>query len=389
MTVREDPYLSAYLRKPRIPDTVVVPGTGDQSKTMLPPRRRPRVPKDLDAGPLEAEVQSFALHMAAEGKARTIRTYTEAVRWFAAACILPETGKRRWEEVDKADLRRWTVRLLGEYSTAYAGNQFRAVRRFLRWLAIEDDRPDPVKGLRAPAVKVSLVPVFTSGGLSALRRACQGRGFAARRDAAILAVFEATGIRLSELAGIRYDPGDPAHGDLDLYGRQIRVFGKGGKPRIVTISYEAARSLDRYLRARVKHPQAGRPELWLGVNGRGPLTAAGIYQMVVRRGEQAGVAVYPQRFRHHFSHTWLDRGGAPGDLMELNGWSSPQMLTWYGASARGARARRHYDRIMTGPDSPKGYTWWAGRSSASSLPFRGWHHRRSQALRWNRRQEGG
>ena len=75
MSVREDPYLSAYLRKPRIPDTVVVPGTRDQSEIMLPPLRRPRVPKDLDAGPLEAEVQSFALHMGAEGKApRTIRT---------------------------------------------------------------------------------------------------------------------------------------------------------------------------------------------------------------------------------------------------------------------------------------------------------------------------
>jgi site-specific recombinase XerD len=251
--------------------------------------------------------------------------------------------------VDKADVRRWTVWLLGEYSTAYAGNQFRAVRRFLRWLAIEDDRPDPVKGLRAPRVKVSLVPVFTSGELSALRRACQGRGFADRRDAAVLAVFEATGIRLSELAGIRYCPGDPERGDLNLYGREIRVFGKGGTPRIVPVSYAAARSLDRYLRARARHPQAGHPELWLGADGRGPLTSAGIYQLVARRGEPAGVAAYPQRFRHHFSHTWLDRGGAPGDLMELNGWSCPQMLTWYGASARGARARRNYDRIMNSP----------------------------------------
>jgi hypothetical protein len=86
MSIPVDPYLAAYLRKPRIPDTVVVPDTGDQSRTMLPPRRRPRVRKDLDAGPLETEIQSFALHMAAEGKApRTIRTYTEAVRWFAAA----------------------------------------------------------------------------------------------------------------------------------------------------------------------------------------------------------------------------------------------------------------------------------------------------------------
>lgn len=47
-----------------------------------------------------------------------------------------------------------------------------------------------------------------------------------------------------------------------------------------------------------------------------------------------------------FSHTWLDRGGAEGDLMELNGWTSPQMLRRYGASARSARARRSYDRIM-------------------------------------------
>ena len=52
------------------------------------------------------------------------------------------------------------------------------------------------------------------------------------------------------------------------------------------------------------------------------------------------MAVYPHRFRHHFSHTSLDRGGAEGDLMELNGWTSPQMLRRYGASARSARARR-------------------------------------------------
>jgi len=44
--------------------------------------------------------------------------------------------------------------------------------------------------------------------------------------------------------------------------------------------------------------------------------------------------------------TSLDHGGAEGDLMELNGWTSPQMLWLYGASARSARARRTYDRIM-------------------------------------------
>jgi len=336
-----------YARKRYFPGTVSGQVTADERKTTVTPQRHPPVPKRLDAGPFEAEVVSFRLHLAAEGKAgRTLHTYTGAVRWFAAGHLLRETDKTRWEQVGRQDLQRWTVRLLGEYSTAYASNQFRAVRRFLRWLAVEEDRPDPVAGLRAPTARPRLVPVFSSEELSALRRACQGRSFAARRDTAIIEVLLATGVRRSEVAGIRCDPGEPARGDLNLAGREIRVRGKGGRERIVKISYQAARAVDRYLRVRARHPLAGRPELWLGTGGRGPVTPDGIYQIVVKAGKRAGVAVYPHRFRHHFSHTWLDRGGDGGDLMELNGWTSPQMLEWYGGSARGARARRSYDRIM-------------------------------------------
>ena len=69
-----------------------------------------------------------------------------------------------------------------------------------------------------------------------------------------------------------------------------------------------------------------------GYGNREPLTAAGICQMTARRGRQCGVDAFPHRFRHHFSHTWLDRGGPEGDLMELNGWTSPEMLRRYGAA---------------------------------------------------------
>jgi integrase/recombinase XerD len=200
--------------------------------------------------------------------------------------------------------------------------------------------------LHPPKVTDKLVPVFTSGELSALQKTCAGRTFAQRRDAAIIAVFRATGIRLAELAAIHYDPDDTHRSDIDLWQREITVWGKAGKPRIVRFSHPAAQTLDRYLRVRARHAQAWRPQLWLGVNNRGPLTPSGIYQIITRRGHQAGVVVYPHRFRHHFSHTWLDRGGPEGDLMELNGWSSPQMLRRYGASARSARARRTYDRVM-------------------------------------------
>ena len=59
--------------------------------------------------------------------------------------------------------------------------------------------------------------------------------------------------------------------------------------------------------------------------------------MTARRGRQADVTAFPHRFRHHFSHTWLDCGGPEGDLMELNRWTLPQMLRRYGASAHRAR----------------------------------------------------
>jgi site-specific recombinase XerD len=328
-------------------------GTADpaeQSKTMAVPRpcwRLPGRPRQLDAGPLEPMIGSVALHLAAEGKAaRTVEGYTSAVRWFAASYLLGQSGKTRWEQVDAQDIQRWMTQLLDRYSGAYASIQFRALRKFFKWQAGEEQLPDPMARLRAPKVTVTAVPVFTSVELSELEKACRGRSFAARRDAAIIAVFTATGIRLSELAGIRYHPGDPARSDLDLQAREIRIAGKAGKPRTVKIGHQAARSLDRYLRARARHTQAHRPQLWLGASNRGPLTPTGIYQIVARRGRQCGVTAYPHRFRHHFSHTWLDRGGAERDLMELNGWTSPQMLTRYGASARGARARRSYDRIM-------------------------------------------
>ena len=305
---------------------------------MSTPRPHSRQPKQLDAGIFQAEISSFALRLAAEGKAaKTIQTYTEAVQWFAATRL---PGLTDWEQVSSQDVQRWMAWLLDRYRSAYASNQYRALQQFFKWLAAEDQLPDPIAGLQPPRVSQKLVPVFTSQELRRLEQACAGRSFAQRRDTAIIAVFTATRIRLSELAGLRCS-------EVDLWQREITVRGKGGKDRIVKIGHQAARSLDRYQRARTRHAQAWRPQLWLGAGNREPLTAAGIYQMIARRGRQCGLSLYPHRFRHHFSHTWLDCGGPEGDLMELNGWTSPQMLARYGASARSVRARRTYDRIMT------------------------------------------
>jgi len=158
-------------------------------------------------------------------------------------------------------VRRWMVWLLGLYSDAYASNQYRVLQQFFKWLGEEEELPDPMARVHPPAVTEKLVPVFTSEELLKLEKACQGRSFAQRRDAAIIAVFQATGIRAAELAGIRYDARDPQASDAGVAALVVA-----------------------------------------GVNNRGPLTSNGIYQMVARRGRQCGVVVHPHRFRHHFSH---------------------------------------------------------------------------------------
>jgi integrase/recombinase XerD len=278
-----------------------VPGPGVENKTSVLRRQAVHRPKQLAAGPFAADVASFRLHLAAENKAAgTVRTYTEAALWFAAAHLLRETGKTSWHEVDAKDVQRWTVRLLATYSDAYARNQFRGLQQFFRWLAAEDGIPDPMARLRPPKEARKPVPCFTSVELSRLAKACRGSSFDERRDAAIIAVFLATGIRLAEMAGIGYHPDDPCRSDVDPAAREVTVRGKGGRERTVKLSREAARRLDRYLRIRSRHQLAWRPELWLGEGTRGPLDRSGVYQLVVRRGQECGVLLYPHRFRHHF-----------------------------------------------------------------------------------------
>jgi hypothetical protein len=123
----------------------------EQSKTMTALRRRARSakqPRQLDAGPLEPLIGSFALHLAAEGKAaRTVQGYTSAVRWFAVGYLAGQPGKTSWEQVDAQDIQQWTAQLLDRYSGAYASIQFRALRQFFKWRAAVEESPDPMARL--------------------------------------------------------------------------------------------------------------------------------------------------------------------------------------------------------------------------------------------------
>lgn len=301
---------------------------------------RPRIPLP-DAGPFAPWIASFSIHLRSERKEpSTVRGYTEAATRLAG-WLLAETAVRDWSDVDKEHIKRYQV-WMGEtvgYSLGHQANQYRCLQQFWRWWSDEEEAPNPMLGIKAPPTEGKLIPVLTVEQLVTLIRDAESKkDFEHRRDAAILRLFASSGARLSEIANLTLE-------DVDLGDRTAFVRGKGRKERHVKFDHKATQALDRYIRTRASHKAAHLPALWLGVRRLVGMTPSGVYQVITRRGERLGIELHPHMFRHTFSHAWLDSGGAEGDLMELNGWTSPQMLRRYGASARKARAQRAYDRV--------------------------------------------
>lgn len=103
-------------------------------------------------------------------------------------------------------------------------------------------------------------------------------------------------------------------------GRRPRP-GKGRQGPLTSDGPTTLKAVDTYLRARARHPEAHRRELWLG--GRGKLTGSGIRQMLKRRSRRAGISeVHPHLLRRYFAHTFLAGSGQESDLMRLAAWSS-------------------------------------------------------------------
>jgi site-specific recombinase XerD len=289
-------------------------------------------------------IDSFRLYLrAANASHHTVSRYTDAAGWLAGWLAPQHPKLGDWDAVTHQHVQAFLAYLADEgYSRKYMHNIGAALQRFWRWWAEEEAQPDPMAKVRVPAApKLGEVqpPVLEIAQLAALLKDAEAeRDFESRRDAAIIRLFASTGMRLSELTLLNLD-------QVRKDDREATVVGKGGRVRTVKYDHRCALALDRYLRMRSKHQHAYLPGLWLSVRRKMSMTPSGVRQMIERRGMKLGLHIHPHLFRHTFAHNWLDNGGAEGDLQELAGWESSQMLRHYGRSARSARAKRAYDRV--------------------------------------------
>jgi site-specific recombinase XerD len=313
-----------------------------------------RIGTPASAGPpLAAFVTSWQLALEAAAKSqRTVRSYTDSVKALHAFLI----GQHMPADVEGVGAEHLRAFLLAEErrtSAVSAAVHFRNLRVFFGWLASEEERsnPNPMDRIEGPKVNKKAKTFFSNDELARLLKTCQGSSFADRRDTAILRVLIDTGLRVSGLANLHYDPDDESHNDVFLTQRKLRIRLKGGDETWVPIGKKAAAAMDRYIRVRARHAQSSSPWLWLGVQGHNTahMTDSGIRDMVGRRGEQAGIQnVHPHRFRRSFADKWLEAGGSTDDLMHITGWKTYDMVREY-TEARGvARAHQAHARLSPG-----------------------------------------
>jgi integrase/recombinase XerC len=268
-------------------------------------------------------LKDFLQHLRRRDVSRhTVTAYDNDIATF-----LKHTSHIRQKPVDElvpADVDAFAIRaFLGELhkqriSATSSARKLSAIRTFVKFLRREDLIEDDPSSLVAAPKRPETIPAhLTIDEMSKLLEMPDASNPLGRRDRAILELFYASGLRLSELVGLDIE-------DVNVSGRMVRVTGKGKKQRLVPFNTSTGDAIRSYLTDRSsltsKASRGMSAPLFLNYRG-GRLSTRSVDRLVRRYVALCGAkfGISPHALRHSFATHLLANGADLRAIQELLG----------------------------------------------------------------------
>jgi integrase/recombinase XerC len=259
-------------------------------------------------------IERFMTHLTLERRvsAHTGFAYRRDLERLAVFC--ERRGVADWGTLDSLQLRAFAAaEHAGGLAPRSIQRRLSAVRTFFGFMQREGAATrNPAHEVRAPKAKQRLPTTLDADQMSGLLdvRALE---VLAVRDKAMMELFYSSGLRLSELTGLRLAA-------VDLADRTVRVAGKGGKTRIVPVGSKAAAALEAWFKERTSLPVAAQDAVFVSRAGR-PLTPRAVQLRVTAWARRMGLPVHlhPHMLRHSFASHLLESSADLRGVQELLG----------------------------------------------------------------------
>ena len=288
---------------------------------------------------MNADVQLYVDYLAVErGLARnSLTSYRHDLESFERWL---EDHKTPLESVDRAEIVRYfqALRRRG-ISARSVARALAALRGLFRFLVAERHlEVDPTENIENPKLWSTLPKSLPAEEVEALLAAPDRTKPDGMRDAAMLELLYATGLRVSELVNVRLD-------DLVLDAGFVRTIGKGSKERVVPFGDAARDAIVTYVeQGRAHFARHNDPHIFLSNRGR-PMTRQSFWMKVRKYARKAGIraAISPHVLRHSFATHLLENGADLRSVQMMLGHSDISTTQIYTHVSR-ARLQQMYEK---------------------------------------------
>jgi integrase/recombinase XerD len=264
----------------------------------------------------------------------TVQNYARDVRRLHVWAS--EKGKQV-DRLQRKDLREWIASMSREgLAPASVARSVSAARSFFKFLMLDRHvQRDPTEDIHTPQKNSHLPKFLTEEEMERLLRAPDINSHTGVRDRAMLELMYATGLRVSELCGMKVN-------DVDLDGAIVSCFGKGSKQRRIPIGKSAVHWLQRYIAVRYR---AGSNDAVLFLNRGRPLSRQLAWSIIKTHAAKAEVPnISPHTLRHSFGTHLMQHGADSRSVQALLGHSDISTTEIY-THITDLHMRKAYDRF--------------------------------------------